>query len=148
MRKSLTVSMAKVMLVRDQELPFERKQMKTPDDLFNLFAPLAAGMPVEGFWVAALDSGNHVLGIAQLYQGTVSQSVVSPREVFQYLLLQNASGWACMHNHPSFEASPSLQDREMTRGLQEASKIMLMRFLDHTIVAGHRYFSFRREGLL
>jgi DNA repair protein RadC len=148
MRKNLGISISKVMLVRDQELPFERKQMRTPDDLFQLFAPLAAGMPVEGFWVAALDSGNHVLGISKLYQGTVSMSLVSAREVFQYLLLANASGFAVMHNHPSLEPFPSNPDKEMTRGLQAAAQTMQMRFLDHTIVAGARYFSFRREGLL
>jgi DNA repair protein RadC len=80
---------------------------------------------------------------ADLFEGTVDSSSISPREV-----MENASSLIFVHNHPSGDPEPSRHDKEVTRGLVFAGNIMQIRVLDHIIIGGNKYFSFAAEGLI
>jgi DNA repair protein RadC len=80
--------------------------------------------------------------------GTLSASLVHPREVFSPAVSHSAAGVVVVHNHPSGDCSPSPDDRDTTRRLSRAGEILGIPLLDHIIVAGTACFSFREHGLL
>ncbi len=109
----------------------------------------------ETFWVILLDRKNHALGRVLITLGTVSNTLVHPREVFKPAFLASASAVIVAHNHPSGDPTPSAADMQVTRQLREAAKILDIILLDHVVVghpesdpAGLGWYSFRSAGLL
>lgn len=124
-------------------------QFTTFDNLTNFFNAAMVDLPIEEFWVVALNSANRPICAFQMEQGIPNQSVVYPQKVMRGLILANAASFVIGHNHPSGEARPSLQDKDLTRALQAAGQALQMRMLDHVIVTPQKEsFSFRKEGLL
>lgn len=80
--------------------------------------------------------------------GTLSASLVHPREVFSPAVSHSAAGVIVVHNHPSGDCSPSPDDRDTTRRLCRAGELLGIPLLDHLIVSGAASFSFREHGLL
>ena len=80
--------------------------------------------------------------------GSHSASIVSARELFQSALKADGAHFILLHNHPSGDPSPSREDREITRQLSLAGKIMGIPLADHIIIGDHCYFSFKEKRLL
>ena len=74
--------------------------------------------------------------------GTINKSIVHPREVFKEAYLTSASGIICMHNHPSGDPTPSIEDIHITKALIEIGKIQGINIVDHIIVGDNNYYSF------
>ena len=91
--------------------------------------------------VIYLNSQNQIIEMADLFQGTVDSSFISPREVIEGAIRYNAASLIFVHNHPSGDSGPSKNDKEMTRDLVYAGSIMRIRVLDHIIIGDSRYFS-------
>lgn len=108
------------------------------------------GLKHEEFHVAYLDSSHRLLkdGVEAMESGVPNQASVYPRKVMASALARGASALIVAHNHPSGEAYPSVQDKELTRSLQDAARVLQMRVFDHLIVTADRVFSFRQEGLI
>ena len=102
----------------------------------------------EQFKVIFLDPKNQVLEEKTLFEGTVNSSAVYPREVIKDAIRYGASALIFAHNHPSGDPEPSLCDKEITRDLVFAARVVEIRVLDHIIVGNNRYFSFADEGLI
>ena len=102
----------------------------------------------EKFKVIFLDPKNQILTEKTLFEGTVDSSVVYPREVIRDALLFGASALIFAHNHPSGDPDPSLCDKEITRDLVFAARLVEIRVLDHIVIGNNRYFSFADEGLI
>ena len=98
--------------------------------------------------VAYLSSRNQIIEVADLFEGTVDSSSISPREIIEEALKDNAAALIFVHNHPSGNPAPSTSDREMTRQLVYVGKIMQMKVVDHIIIGNDRYYSFADEGLI
>lgn len=132
------------------EMNREEKEVKlnSPDCVARLYLPEFRGLKKEIFKAVLLDSGNKIIRDVTISQGTLNASVVHPREVFKAAVDYLAAGILLLHNHPSGEASPSEEDRKITSQLVKASEVMGIPILDHIILAGDRYFSFAKEGLL
>jgi DNA repair protein RadC len=107
-----------------------------------------AGRQYESFVVIFLDAQNRVIGVEELFRGTLTQTSVYPREVVKAALKHNAAGTIFSHNHPSGIAEPSIQDQALTRTLAEALALIDVRVLDHMIAAGPNVMSFAERGLL
>ena len=105
-------------------------------------------LPYEAFWVFALDSQNKISGVIEAFRGTLNRSLVHPRDVFQFALLQNADKIIIMHNHPSGNLSPGPQDIEVTNVLVEAGRLLGIKLLDHIIIGGDDYTSLRGRGYI
>ncbi len=103
---------------------------------------------VEELWVMALSSSREVLGIKQIFRGTVDSCMSHPRDIFRYACEKNAAAIILAHNHPSQDAKPSEADLAMTRQILKASQIMQIPVLDHLILTKRDYFSFADQGLL
>ncbi|MBI4055922.1 MAG: DNA repair protein RadC [Elusimicrobia bacterium] len=80
--------------------------------------------------------------------GTLSSSLVHPREVFAPAVEHRAAAVVVAHNHPSGDPQPSSEDREVTSRLVQAGRLLGIDFLDHLVVTENSYFSFKEKGLI
>ena len=102
----------------------------------------------EHFMVLHLDARNKVTHQYVVSIGTLSSALVHPREVFRRAVQDNAASIMIAHNHPSGDVSPSQDDRNLTRRLQQAGEIMGIDLLDHLIISPNDFLSFKERGLL
>lgn len=101
----------------------------------------------EYMYMLCLNTKLKLNGIFEISHGNVNSSVVGTREVFQKALLGNAVSIILIHNHPSGDCTPSIQDIEVTKRLVEAGKIVGVDVLDHIII-GQSYCSLKEKGYL
>jgi DNA repair protein RadC len=97
--------------------------------------------------VVLLNQKNEVLESPTVSVGTLSASLVHPREVFKPAVRASAASVILAHNHPSGNTEPSAEDREVTRRISEAARILGIEVLDHVIL-GDGYFSMKESSLL
>ena len=102
----------------------------------------------ENFVVIALSGQNQINCIQTISVGTVSETIVHPREVFKIALLSNASNIIIAHNHPAASLTPSKADIDTTKRIQQAGEIIGIKVLDHIIVNDTKYISFVERGLM
>lgn len=98
--------------------------------------------------VIYLNSRSQIIDTTDLFEGTVSSSAVSPREVMEGAIKSSAASIIFVHNHPSGNAEPSKSDKQLTKDLVYAGSIMQIKVLDHIVIGNDRYFSFAGEGLI
>jgi DNA repair protein RadC len=101
----------------------------------------------EYFLALHLDNKNRLLCLDRVSVGSLSASIVHPREVFKSALLSSAAGLVLVHNHPSGQTDPSYEDKEVTSRLVKAGEMLGIHVLDH-IILGDGFFSFAEQGLL
>ena len=121
---------------------------KSSQEVFDYLYHTMRGLKKEVFKVIYLNSQNQIIDTVDLSKGTVNSSSVSAREVIEGALKQNAASLIFVHNHPSGNTEPSASDRDLTRELVYAGRIMQLKVLDHIIIGDNRYFSFAGEGLI
>ncbi len=122
--------------------------MRSPVDIFRHFQPELRDLRQERFVVVLLDARHRVMRTEVVSQGTLTASLVHPREVFRPALRDAAAALVLVHNHPSGDPTPSREDREVTIRLSRAGEILGVRVLDHVILAERGYCSLREEGVL
>ncbi len=106
------------------------------------------GKRKEYFTALYLDARNRLLHEEVVSIGTLTASLVHPREVFAPALERGAASVIVAHNHPSGDRRPSAEDRSATQRLAEAARILGIGLTDHVLVTDTGYFSFREQGLL
>jgi DNA repair protein RadC len=130
----------------EREPPPER--IRGPGDVQRLYAPGMRGLAVEEFHVLALGSQSQVLADLLITRGILNSSLVHPREVFRAAIAEAAAGIIVVHNHPSGDPTPSVDDRAVTRQLVDAGRLLDLPVYDHVVIGGERYVSFAEAGLL
>ncbi len=100
----------------------------------------------ECFYCLYFDNKQHLIGRELLFKGTVNRSIVHPREIFKYAYLYSATAIVCIHNHPSGDIKPSLEDIELTDAVSSIGKINKIPLLDHLIIGNNNYYSFSDNG--
>ena len=108
--------------------------------------PCFAGLDREQFLVCCLDAKNASIGVNIVSIGSLTLSIVHPREVFKTAILLNACAILAVHNHPSGDPTPSPEDRTLTARLREAGDLLGIRLLDHLILGDDRLYSFADQG--
>jgi len=127
--------------------PLERGQpIRSPEDVRRHFRMRLGDARRESFHVLLLDGRHRLISTDEVSVGTLTASLVHPREVFREAIRCAAAALVLVHNHPSGDPSPSAEDRSVTDRLQAAGELIGIRVLDHVIVADSRYFSFREAG--
>ncbi len=121
---------------------------KSAQEIFDYLYHSMRDLKKEVFKVIYLNSQNQIIETQDLFEGTINSSSVSPREVVESALKNNAASLIFVHNHPSGNPEPSKSDKELTRDLVYAGSIMRIRVLDHVIIGNNRYFSFAGQGLI
>ncbi len=102
----------------------------------------------EYFVSLQLNSKNQLIREVLVSIGSLSTSIVHPREVFSPAVRDSTAALILLHNHPSGDPSPSREDRELTQRLWRAGKILGIRVMDHVVLGNDDYFSFADAGLL
>ena len=102
----------------------------------------------ERFILLCLNIKNKLVNYSMISQGSLTNSIVHPREVLKPAILSNAASVVFVHNHPSGDPEPSMDDIEITQRLSKAFKICGISVLDHIIIGDNEYYSFRNKGLL
>jgi len=120
--------------------------IRGPEDVFRHFHPRLRDAPRECFLALLLDGRHRVIREVEVSQGTLTASLVHPREVFRPALRDGAAALIAVHNHPSGDPAPSPEDREVTVRLARAGDLLGVRLLDHVVVAERGYRSLRDEG--
>ncbi len=131
-----------------REKVIEQPVYKSSQEIFEYLYHSMRDLKKEVFKVIYLNSQNQIVEVADLAEGTVSGSFITPRQVVEGAIKQNAASLIFVHNHPSGNPEPSKSDRDLTRDLVYAGSIMHIRVLDHIVIGDNRYFSFAGEGLI
>lgn len=138
-------------LVRESNVRYDLddKKVTSPDSVYKIGETIFnfSSQAEEIFAILCLDTKNNVTGAFEVSRGTLSSSIVHPREVFKRAILNNAASIILLHNHPSGEPQPSHEDIVMTNRLDECGKLLGIRVLDH-VIYGNSFYSFKEEGML
>jgi len=137
-----------VQLVRESSIKVERKTILKPQDAFEISSEYYGNRDREMFSVMMLNTKNKIIGINTVSVGSLSASIVHPREVFKPCILSNAASVILLHNHPSGDPTPSQNDLEITRKLHDVGYILGVNIRDHIILGDEVFFSFREKGLI
>ncbi len=148
-RKAIAL-LAAVQLQRrlGQRVLLPGKPFRSSIEIYEHFRPLFEELKKECFWDVLLDGKNRIIKTVKVSEGSLTASLVHPREVFRPAIQEAAAAVLFVHNHPSGDPSPSQEDIQITRRLLETGRIIGIRPLDHVIIGGLRYFSFADQGLL
>jgi DNA repair protein RadC len=125
--------------------PSARVRIGGPQDAAAFLMPRFGGRGVEQLGIVLLDTKHRVLRTAVLAIGTLNSSAVQPREVFREAAIGGAAAIVVFHNHPSGDPTPSLDDRELTRRLVAAGRLMGIDVIDHLVLGDTRYWSFKES---
>lgn len=128
--------------------PAERPQVTCPEDAAGLVLPVLTGRDRELCVLVALDVKHRLLAVSTVSVGTADHTFMAPREIFRDALLAGASAIFVAHNHPSGDATPSADDRQVTRRLAQAGTTLGIDLLDHLVVGDPGWTSLAREGIL
>lgn len=127
--------------------PDERPQITTPDDAVDIVGPLLAGHDRERGVLVAVDTRHRVIATTLISIGTAAHTFLAPREVFRDALRLGASAIVVAHNHPSGDATPSDDDRHITRRLASAGVTLGIELLDHLVIGDPDWTSLARLGV-
>lgn len=145
-----------ISIVAALELGRRRKETESPEkpritsakDAYNTLKPHLLDLPHEEFWVILLNRANQVIRLVQISAGGVSGTVADPKLIFKTALEHLASAVILAHNHPSGNLQPSQADRDLTKKMREAGRLLEIPILDHLIFTDKAYYSFADEGEL
>ena len=102
----------------------------------------------EHFLILCLNARRQLIHLETVSIGTLSASLVHPREVYSPAIQHAAAAVVAVHNHPSGDPTPSSEDRDVTRRLQRAGELLGIPLADHVVVSASGFFSFREHGIL
>ena len=126
----------------------EAVRISNSSEVFRLFRERLAAERVETFLCILLDSKNKIICIDEVSRGSLSTSVVHPRECYTNAVRLQAAAIMFMHNHPSGDPLPSREDYDCTHRLVRAGNLLGIRVLDHIVFGETDYFSFADSGVL
>ncbi|HSD10595.1 MAG TPA: DNA repair protein RadC [Candidatus Binatia bacterium] len=119
---------------------------RTSLEVFEHFRGQLASLCKEVFYVVLLDAKHRKIREVRISEGSLTASIVHPREVFVPAVHDSAAAVILVHNHPSGDPAPSPEDLELTRRLRQAGEVVGVRVLDHIIIGGGAHFSFVDAG--
>ncbi len=147
--KAVTIAAALELGRRRQRFTVQEKsKIGGSQDAFDIFNPMIGDHEHEALAILYLNTANKVKHTEVLSHGGLSATVVDIRLILKNALLHAAPKILIAHNHPSGNLTPSQSDKDITRKLQEASKLLDIQFLDHLIIGHNAYFSFADKDML
>jgi len=143
------INFYKLKMVKEDSVLYEVPVIKSSTEVYQAAKQLLAlhEEPEEHFCIFCLNTKNKIVGVHTISIGSLTASIVHPREVFKAAMLNNASRIICLHNHPSGDPEPSREDIEITKRLVEAGKIIGIEVLDHVIIGEQNYLSMKERCL-
>ena len=125
----------------------DRPIIRCPADAAHLVLDMGL-LEQEHLRVLLLNTKNHVLGVHEVYKGSLNSSLIRVGELFKEAIRQNCAALVLVHNHPSGDPSPSRDDLQVTRQAVQAGKLLDVEVLDHLVIGrGDRWLSMKERGL-
>ncbi len=131
-----------------EEQPNDPPTIVYPADVAKYFAPLLIHESKEHFMIAMLSASRQLIVTPTISIGSLTATVVHPREVFMETLRYPCSSIILVHNHPSGDPDPSKEDISVTRQLVKSGKILDILVLDHVIIGQKRFCSMKQLGYI
>jgi DNA repair protein RadC len=122
--------------------------LRSSEEVYHHFRERLHKEKRELFYVILLNNKNKKIRDVKISEGSLTASLVHPREVYNPVVRDSAAAVIFVHNHPSGDPLPSPEDIEITRRLKEVGDVMGVRVLDHVVIGADRYYSFSDRGLL
>jgi len=122
--------------------------IKKPKDVFDSVKKEFSGKQEEHLYLISLDRKNRILSKDLISKGTLSETLIHPREIFKRALTKNASSIILVHNHPSEESYPSIEDVKVTKRIAKTGIEMGIPLLDHLVVTKTEFTSMKAQDLL
>ena len=123
-------------------------EVSTPQDAFTFLKPRVQDWNREHFLAVLLDARNRIIGIETVSIGSLTASIVHPREVFRPALIASAASVVLGHNHPSGDPEPSPEDLAVTKRLADAGNLLGIEVLDHIVFTRSAHVSLKGQGIL
>jgi DNA repair protein RadC len=123
-------------------------KIKGPSDVATLMIPEMKFLKEEHLKVLLLNTRNVVIAIETASIGSLNSSIVSPREIFKPAIRRSAASIILVHNHPSGDITPSLEDMNATARIHECGNLLGIELLDHVIIGDLKYVSLKDKGLI
>lgn len=142
------IAVVRVELVKEKNLLVDNKRITTPEAAYEILRKYLGNPDREHFVLMCLNTKNEVTHIHTVAIGTLNAAPIHPRELFKTAILANSAAIIIAHNHPSGDPTPSQQDIEITKRLDEAGEILGINILDHIICGSETFTSFKAKGLL
>ncbi len=133
---------------RRETLLDEKPVITCSTDCYEILRPHLQDIPHEEFWIILLNRANRMIRKCQISQGGIAGTVADTKIIFKLAIAELASGIILAHNHPSGNLTASRADRDLTKRIINASKLLEIDVLDHLIIGGQDYISFADEGIL
>ena len=117
-------------------------------DVASYYRPRMKDLKKETFRCALLDTKNKIIREEVVSVGSLSTSIVHPRDSFKAAIRESAAAVVFIHNHPSGDVKPSQEDILLTKRLVQAGEVLGIQVLDHIIIGDNVHFSFKDHGLI
>jgi len=145
----MDITVFRLSLIKDHTIPYStRSLILSPVQVYALIKEYLQDTDREHFVAIYLDSRSAVIGLNTVSVGTLTESLVHPREVFKGAMLANAASIIVAHNHPSGDHHASEADIAITAKLKDAGRLLGIPLEDHVIIGREGFTSFRENGLL
>ena len=123
----------------------ENQSIKQASDIAKIYLPKMKNLKKEQLAAVYLDSKNKIICDQIVTIGTLNTSLIHPREVFHGAIKNLANAIIVLHNHPSGDPTPSKDDLEITERLKETGEVLGIKLLDHIIIGGEGWWSWRES---
>lgn len=135
---------------RFKTLKSMRRDIKitSPKDLADLLMGEMNELNQEILKVILLSTKNTIIGIKDIFKGSLNTSVVHPREIYKEAINKNSASIIICHNHPSGDPTPSKEDINITLRVKECGNIIGIKLIDHIIIGNNKFISLKERGLI
>jgi DNA repair protein RadC len=145
----MDIAVFRLSLIKEKSIAYGQSSLVlSPQQVYELIKEYLQDTDREHFIAIFLDSRSAVIGMHTVSVGTLTESLVHPREVFKGAILANAASIIVAHNHPSGDHFPSEADLSVTAKLKESGRIVGIPIEDHVIIGREGFTSFRQQGVL
>ena len=149
---SIHISLNKIVLIKESAHRYnlDTRSIHGPEDAVHAINTILNldNEAQEVLVTLMLNTKNDIVGIQEITRGSLSASIVHPREVYKAAILHNAASIILAHNHPSGDPDPSREDIAVTERILKAGKILDIPLLDHVIIGDPRFISLKEKGLM
>lgn len=121
---------------------------KNSQQVYDYYMSKFFGLKKEKFFCMLIDTKNRVFKENLISEGTLTSSLVHPREVFRYAIKEAAASVLFVHNHPSGDPTPSKNDMDITKRLVQTGRVVGINVLDHIIIGDGKYVSLLEKGYI
>lgn len=145
--KSITILAAIELGKRITKQTPQNISLNTSNKIYEYFKNDYDNKQQEELTAILLNNKKKLISYKTIYIGLLNSIYIHPREIYKYAIINSAASIVLIHNHPSGDVTPSLEDINVTKNLYKVGKIIGIPLIDHIIIGNNNYYSFYSEGI-